>query len=162
MPANSPALSPQAVDALLAIGAAVQRRRKGLRLSATAVAEAAGISRVTLHRIEKGEPSVTIGAYLAAFVALGLDAEVTARETKTAAAKEPDRKGWIPVRVRIADYPKLKELAWQVHGTPELTPREALGIYERNWRHLDPATLSEDESDLVEALRQGLGSDAVV
>lgn len=120
------------------------------------------MSRVTLHRVEKGEPSVTIGAYLAVFVALGLDAEVIAREAKSAATKEPDRKGWIPARVRIVDYPKLKELAWQVHGTPELTPREALGIYERNWRHLDPATLSKDESDLVEALRQGLGSDAVV
>lgn len=162
MPANSPALTRQALDSLLAIGEAIQRHRKGLRLSATAVAEAAGISRVTLHRIEKGEPSVTIGAYLAACVALGLGAEVTAREANVAAALEPGRKGWIPARVRIADYPKLKELAWQVHGTSELTPREALGIYERNWRHLDPATLSRNESDLVEALRQGLGSDAVV
>jgi len=36
-------------------------KRKALRVSATVAAEAAGMSRVTLHRIEKGEPSVTMG-----------------------------------------------------------------------------------------------------
>lgn len=61
--------------------------------------------------------------------------------------------------MRIADYPALKELAWQVHGMPELTPREALGIYERNWRHIDPAQLSPEEQDLVDALRKGLGDE---
>ena len=161
MPANSPALTPQAAEALIAIGQIVRVRRKSLRISAVAAAEAAGISRVTLHRIEKGEPSVTMGAYRAAFVALGLDADLTPREPNTAAVTH-DRKGWIPVRVRIADYPMLKELAWQIHGAPELTPREALGIYERNWRHLDPAALSQDEKDLVDALRQGIGSDTIV
>ena len=161
MPANSPALTPQAADSLIAIGQMVRVRRKSLRISAVAAAEAAGISRVTLHRIEKGEPSVTMGAYMAAFVALGLDADVTPRGPNTSAVMN-DRKGWIPARVRVADYPKLKEIAWQAHGTPELTPREALGIYERNWRHINPATLTQDEKDLVDALRQGLGSDTVV
>ena len=23
---------------------------------------------------------------------------------------------WLPARVRLADYPQLKQLAWQVHG----------------------------------------------
>lgn len=45
--------------------------------------------------------------------------------------------GLIPVRIRLADYPQLKKLAWQIHGTDELTPVEALGIYERNWRLLE-------------------------
>lgn len=161
MPSNSPALTPQAAETLAAIGQIVRVRRKSLRISAVAAAEAAGISRVTLHRIEKGEPSVTMGAYMASFVALDLDAELAPRGKHPVAATH-DRKGWIPVRVRMADYPRLKELAWQIHGAPELTPREALGIYERNWRHLDPATLSQDEKDLVDALRQGLGSDVIV
>jgi len=68
-----------------------------------------------------------------------------------------DRKAWIPVRVRLSEFPKLKELAWQVHGTDELSPREALDIYERNWRHVDVGTLSPEEQDLVNALRQALG-----
>jgi transcriptional regulator with XRE-family HTH domain len=36
---------------------------KALKVSATTAAEAAGMSRMTLHRIERGEPSVTMGAY---------------------------------------------------------------------------------------------------
>ena len=160
MPSNSPALAPQAAAALVAIGQTIRARRKSLRISAVAAAEAAGISRVTLHRIEKGEPSVTMGAYLAVMVTLGLEAFIKPREPNTTPAPQ-DRKGWIPARVPIAGYPKLKELAWQVHGAGELTPREALGIYERNWRHLDPGTLTQDEKDLVEALRQALGSDHV-
>lgn len=161
MPANSPALARPAADALAAIGDAVRSRRKSLRISATAAAEAAGMSRVTLHRIERGEPSVTIGAYMAALAALGLQATVAAAG-QHAAASDAARRGWIPARVRIEDYPKLKELAWQVHGTPELTPREALDIYERNWRHVDADTLTQDERDLVDALRRALGSDARV
>jgi hypothetical protein len=74
-------------------------------------------------------------------------------------AKKPDddRKGLIPARIRLADYPELKQLAWQVHGTDELTPVEALSIYERNWRHVDVQNLEPRERDLVDALRLGLG-----
>lgn len=156
MPALSPVLTEQCAAALAAIGEAVRARRKALRITAVATAEAAGISRVTLHRIEKGEPSVTAGAYMAAFAALGLDAQVLPQGAKQENAAA-GRKGWIPARVRLADYPQLKELAWQVHGTPELTPQEALDIYERNWRHVDAGKLTQGEKDLVEALRQGLG-----
>lgn len=161
MPAPSPDLTPQSAEALAAIGGVVRRRRKDLRISAVAAAEAAGISRVTLHRIEKGEPAVTMGAYLRVLVALGLAVAVRPQE-EAAAPLEAHRRGWLPARVRIADYPGLKKLAWQVHGPQELTPREALGIYERNWRYLDPTTLAPAEQDLIEALRLALGSDPVV
>ena len=162
MPAASPDLTAQASEALSAIGTAVRRRRKDLGISAVAVAEAAGISRVTLHRIEKAEPAVTMGAYLRVMVALGLQVAVRPKEEEATVRREASRRGWLPASVRIADYPWLKELAWQVHGPQELTPREALGIYERNWRHLDPETLSPAERDLVDALRLALGSDPVV
>lgn len=159
MPAPSPALTPQSAAALAAIAATVRGRRKELGVSAVAAAEAAGLSRVTLHRIEKGEPAVTIGAYLRVLAALGL--EITAGLPMQQAA-EAHRAGWLPARIRIADYPWLKQLSWQVHGPQELTPREALGIYERNWRHVDPATLSADEKALVDSLRLALGGDPVV
>jgi transcriptional regulator with XRE-family HTH domain len=162
MPAASPDLTAQASEALSAIGTAVRRRRKDLGISAVAVAEAAGISRVTLHRIEKAEPAVTVGAYLRVMVALGLQVAVRPKEEEATVRREASRRGWLPASVRIADYPWLKELAWQVHGPQELTPREALGIYERNWRHLDPEALSPHERDLVDALRLALGSDPFV
>jgi transcriptional regulator with XRE-family HTH domain len=157
MPATSPALTSNTTDALAAVGAQLRQRRKALRISAVAAAEAAGLSRVTLHRIERGEASVTMGAYMAVLGALGMSVRVASTEQPFAEALPP-RSGWIPARVRIADYPTLKSLAWQVQGTQELTPREALDIYERNWRHVDPGALSAEERDLVAGLRLALGS----
>lgn len=156
MPAAPPALSSANADLLGVIGDKIKARRKALRVSAVAAAEAAGLSRVTLYRIEKGNPSVTVGAYLAACTALGLHLAVAGEQDATAIL-QAHRRGWIPSRIRITDYPVLRQLAWQVHGVGELTPREALGIYERNWRHVDIAGLSEHEQDLVHGLRQALG-----
>jgi hypothetical protein len=85
--------------------------------------------------------------------ALGISAVATAE-----AAGISRGKGWIPARIRLDDYPQLRELAWQVHGTPEVTPREALDIYERNWPHVDAKKLSAEERELVEALRLALGT----
>jgi len=48
-------------EQLIEIGRRIRTERKSLGISAIATSEAAGISRVTLHRIEKGVPSVTIG-----------------------------------------------------------------------------------------------------
>lgn len=160
MPANSPPLTPSASLALVDLGSALRERRKALRVSAAALSEAAGISRVTLHRIEKGQPSVTLGAYAAALGALGLELRMAPRGGEVAAAA-PSRKGWLPARIDLADYPKLRELAWQLHGDAQLRPREALDIYERNWRHVDPASLDPAEQDLVDALRAALGDDRV-
>lgn len=156
MPAKSPA-SPQAVAAnLLAIGQTIRAQRKALGISTVTAAQAAGMSRVTWHRLEKGEPSVTIGAYSNAVAALGLTLSVAM--PAQADASPPSIKGWIPARIRLADYPQLQQLAWQVHGSSELTPVEALSIYERNSRHLDTAAISAHEQDLIDALRLALGA----
>lgn len=59
-------------EQLLELGQQIKQHRKTHKLSANAVATAAGLSRTTLHRIEAGEPSVAAGAYWAAVAALGL------------------------------------------------------------------------------------------
>ena len=64
-----------------------------------------------------------------------------------------DEKNWIPARIPLADYPQLKQLAWQIHGTEYLTPSEALSIYERNWRHLDLVAMEDREKNLIEGLQ---------
>lgn len=69
---------------LTALGQKIRSQRKALRITATATAEAAGMSRVTLYRIEKGEASVTIGAYLNAMAALGLDFDITPTDSPAA------------------------------------------------------------------------------
>ena len=60
MPAQLAHIDNTAQARLRQLGEQVRLQRKALRISATAAAEAAGMSRVTWHRIEKGEPSVTM------------------------------------------------------------------------------------------------------
>ena len=153
MPAQLAHIDNTALAHLRQLGKQVRLQRKALRVSATAAAEAAGMSRVTWHRIEKGEPSVTMGAYLNAMAALGLELRLFDPSAPTLPTGSGSPEPSLPVRIRLSRYPQLKQLAWQVHGVDELTPREALDIYERNQRHLDVAALDPSERDLLKALR---------
>ncbi len=155
MPAKPPEIATATAETLVRLGQQIRAQRKALRVNATAAAEAAGISRVTLHRIEKGEPAVTMGAYLNVMAALDLAFGIVA--TNTLVNAESEMKGWIPARILLSDYPQLKQLAWQVQGTNEVTPAEALSIYERNMRHLDMVTMDARERNLIDALRLALG-----
>lgn len=56
------------------LGGDIRLARLRRSLTAEQVAERAGISRLTLMRIEAGRPSVSIGAYLQVLVILGLEA----------------------------------------------------------------------------------------
>lgn len=148
MPATSPLPHAAVSTRLGALGRGIRARRKALGVSARAAAESAGISRVTWYRIEGGEPSVTMGAYLNALGALGLEIQVAdrAEPAKVAIAEA------VPERILLADYPQLEHLAWHAPGLAELTPAEALGVYERHWRHLDRDALDPRERALLEAL----------
>lgn len=153
MPAKLSNIASGTAEQLISLGQQIRAHRKALRVSAAAAAEAAGMTRVTLHRIEKGEPSVTMGAYLNAMVALGLNFGLVTDEEPVEAHSAANCEGWIPARIRLSDYPQLKQLAWQVHGTDTLSPKEALDIYERNWRHVDERALTMIEQKLIDALR---------
>lgn len=136
-------------NALLALAGQVRARRKVLGVNATAVAEAAAVSRVTLHRIERGEATVSMGAYLRVLDALGMSLSANDRTPLDPAQH-------IPVRISLEKYPQLKKLAWQLKPGAELTPLEALGIYQRNARHIDHQALDPAERALIDALRLGL------
>jgi transcriptional regulator with XRE-family HTH domain len=153
MPAPAPNLGDLLTTQLQALGTAVRAHRRQLKVSATSAAEAAGLSRVTLHRIERGEPSVTMGAYFSVIAALGLEIELK----EPSVAKVIGPKEGLPSSVRLADYPQLKRLAWQRPGVAEVSAAEALSLYERNWRHIDPAGLEPGERALVQALANFLG-----
>lgn len=137
------------------LGSKIRAYRKALRVSATATAESSNISRVTLHRIEKGEATVSMAAYLKVLAALGLELEVIdSLKENTSQLLAP---GSIPVRISLMAYPVLQSLAWQVHGTDSLTPQEAWDIYDRNWRHADLSKAQPDELALIESLRDVFG-----
>lgn len=152
MPARAPLLGKTTAAKLAALGARLRRQREALRVPATTAAEAAGMSRVTLHRIERGEPSVTMGAYLSAIAALGLDLELV-----DAGAKRESARPVLPRKIRVADHPQLKRIAWQLGDAATLTPKEALALYERNWRHVDAGAMDERERELVRRLVDALG-----
>lgn len=159
MPAKAPATTPQVEDRLAAIGAQVRLERLRLGVSATAAAEAAGLSRVTLHRIERGEPSVAMASYLAVLEALGLGLEVVGPSPPPSRSPSPPRQAAarVPPRIRPADYPELQRLAWQLDPEATLSPAEALALYERNWRHVDVAAMPPAEQALLRALVQTEG-----
>lgn len=154
VPAKAPSTTHAAGASLLRLGLRIRAQRKSLRVNATAAAQAAGMSRVTLRRIERGEPSVTMGAYLSAMAALGLEFGVrTPPDAAAPLGESDDRIAELPEQIQLADYPQLRQLAWSARGVDSLTRTEALGLYERNWRHVDAQALEPHEKRLLEALR---------
>lgn len=157
MPAKIHFIDKTAAENLKILGQQIRARRKALGINATATAEAAGLSRVTLHRIEKGEPAVTMVAYLNVMAVLNLAINVRPTEQQAAGTHTSNNdEDSIPVRIRLTDYPQLKSLAWQVHGTEDLTPVEALDIYERNARYLNLDDMAPHEQALLNGLRRAL------
>jgi transcriptional regulator with XRE-family HTH domain len=156
MPSHAPAVGDRVASELNALGERIRACRRQQKVSATAAAEAAGLSRVTLHRIERGEPSVTMGAWLSAIDAVGLRLSLGERVAPGAGAlagpSVDTARAGLPEVVRLADFPQLRRLAWPLPGVEALTPTDALQLYERNWRHVDVASLEPGERRLIQAL----------
>lgn len=62
-------------------------------------------------------------------------------------------------RIKLSNYPQLKLIAWHMPDVEELSPEQAAGLYDRNWRHIDQASLTDAERDLINRLnvRYGVG-----
>ena len=117
MPAAAPHVAEPAAIKLAALGERIRAQRKALKVSAVDAAEAAGMSRVTLHRVEAGEPSVAMAAYIGAATAVGLELELVDPRERSAGKPGKGRGDRpFPSRIRLADYPQLQRLAWQLHG----------------------------------------------
>jgi hypothetical protein len=57
-----------------------------------------------------------------------------------------------------AHYAELARLAWNRDPSRPITGAEALGLYESNWRHVDRASLSNQERALIKALADQFGA----
>jgi transcriptional regulator with XRE-family HTH domain len=156
MPAAAAPLGPAAQTLLQRLGAELRARRELLGVSAVTTAQTAGISRVTLHRVETGHPSVTVGAVVAVADAVGLVLTLVDPQ------RPPDDDDALPARIALADHAQLRLIAWQLDASTTLTPREALSIYERNWRHVDVDALSDSERALVRRLAHAFSSKPLV
>jgi len=152
------------VDLLSHLGSQITARRKVLKIRSQVCAEVAGISRVTLHRIEKGNPTVSMGAYLQVCEALGLHLALLplggSGSDFNPVLRNDFRNPEMP-HIRIKDYPQLKALAWQLKDDEYLTDAEAISIYERNKRFLDLSHLEEHERTLMQRLVDKRGMERI-
>ena len=62
--------------------------------------------------------------------------------------------------VTIADYPALRDLAWNL-AIDRLRAPDAFALYERNWRYVDEQRLTPAERDLIQRLAARYGSGIV-
>ncbi len=60
-------------NALRRFGKDISDARRRRRINMDLMSERAGFSRITLSKIEKGDPSVSMGAYASALFVLGVD-----------------------------------------------------------------------------------------
>lgn len=128
----------------------MRSRRRELGLSMAEVARASGISRVTLQTVEE-EASVSAGALASVSQAVGLPLGLGQQHLEQ-----------LPNKIRVGDFPGLVSLGWQIAPSTVLAPYEAWSVYARNWRHLDRATLSDDETQLLRLLERQFGGTSTV
>ena len=128
----------------------LRQRRKAMGVTLQNAAAAAGMSRDTWYRMERGELTVTLAAWFNALAALGLRFGVGLDSPASQALIGADT---LPLAIPLADFPQLAALSWQLDVRTVLTPREAFDVYERNARHLNVAALSPKEKALIDALR---------
>jgi transcriptional regulator with XRE-family HTH domain len=83
----------------------LRQRRKALGVTIQNAAAAAGMSRDTWYRMERGETTVTIGAWFNALAALGLHFGVGIEKT----CAERPATDVIPLSIRLADYQKIHQ-----------------------------------------------------
>ena len=63
----------------------------------------------------------------------------------------------IPDVIVPARFPGLRGLAWNRDPDRPLPAEDAFTLYERQWRHVDVAALTDDERALIAALGEKFG-----
>jgi len=76
MPSKAPHPFPSETNLLAALGERLRLARLRRRLTATTVAGRCDISRPTLTKVERGDPSVTFGTYLRVLSVYGLQGDL--------------------------------------------------------------------------------------
>ena len=95
--------------ALRKLGHDIRNARRRRRIPVAILAQRASISRMTLHKVEKGEPGVAAGTYATVLFSLGMAGRLAdvadARHDAVGLAIE---EGHLPERVRLPRRNKLK------------------------------------------------------
>ena len=78
MPSKAPLAFPSESRLLAGLGERLRLARLRRRLTTATVCARCGISRPTLAKAERGDPSVTLGTYLRVLAAYGLEGDLAA------------------------------------------------------------------------------------
>ena len=151
MKKNIEKISNDAISQLADIGQLIRQHRRSFKITANAAAQTAGISRVTLHRIEKGEPTVSMGAYLNVVSALDLNLHLSAKGSKGYEVNGDDV-GKLPVRLSFSDYPQLKSLHGMCRGLMSyllLRPTQSMNVTSASWISKTLVTVSRSLSSYL-------------
>jgi transcriptional regulator with XRE-family HTH domain len=102
-------LLPRAQKTLSVLGENIKLARLRRKFSSEQVAERANISRPTLVSIEKGNPNVTIGAYIKVLSVLGLENDImeVAKDDKLGRRLQDAK---LTVRLRAPKVPKSEKM----------------------------------------------------
>lgn len=160
MPAKYTQTTNKLEKSLKELGQRLRDRRRQLKLSSVVTSEAAGMSRMTLYRVEQGEASVAMAAYLSVIQALGLNLKL--EDSNFSKTKKSVELTQLPKKIKVTDYKQLKKLAWQLKDTTQLNPQDAFDLYERNWRHIDHNSMDEKERRLLELLLASFGRERLL
>jgi transcriptional regulator with XRE-family HTH domain len=148
----------------LVLGQKIRAQREVIGVRINSAARAAGISRMTLMRIEKGTNSVCINSYINLCKALGLDLEILQPLGLPISKIDKDVVEFniAEAHIRVSDYPQLTILSWQLNHDVLLTAREVIGIYERNKRFLRIHEIQEHERLLMQRLIDEYGMEPLL
>ncbi|MCL2161112.1 MAG: helix-turn-helix domain-containing protein [Betaproteobacteria bacterium] len=100
MPSKPLLIFPSEKKLLTDFGERLRLARLRRRYTAALVAERAGVSRMTLSRVEQGSPAVTLGVYLRVLSVLNLENDLTILAADDRLGRKLQDLG-LPVRQRI-------------------------------------------------------------
>lgn len=106
MPARPQVYSHQSLTAVRILGTEIARARRARRWTLEETAQRAGISRVTMRRIEQGLPSVGIGTVFEVATLVGVELfGVPASGLPALESRAQERLAVLPARIRQSQEP---------------------------------------------------------
>lgn len=132
---------------VLPTGAQLRAVRHNAGLTQEQLAQRAGLTRQKVIDLEQGRPGVAMATFFAVLNVLGMDLDLMQMPRRAQ-------------RIRLKEYPELRQLAWNRMDAEWIDEPEALALYERNWRHVDREHMPPEEQALLNDLikRHGGGT----
>lgn len=149
-------LSPDDIAQLIEFGTLVKAFRREHGINQSILAETLGMDRRTLSKLEKGDPSISMGTAIRVWRSLGFSCELRSPTEQEAYAQEFET-NYLPMKIALADYPVLRRCSWQLQESDSISPRMAFRLYQDKKSDLDKSVMSRKEQNLIGSLEQVYG-----